>query len=201
MTRSALFKPLPVIFCLLLLPALLPAQTAGELDLLLDTRELSYAQAAWAVLEAAEALPQGAAGQDRAEAFRFARKWGWLPRRARTEDPILLRELSLLIMEAFRLRGGIMYSLFHNGRYAHRELVYRRFIQGRADPVQRVSGERLFRILGRVLSYTGDDDDLSPPTESPPSDGRRETGARQDGLLEEDRQNRMNGEGFNIEVE
>ncbi|MDR2158547.1 MAG: hypothetical protein LBP23_00600 [Treponema sp.] len=154
MTRSALFKPLAVLPWLFLLPALLAAQTASDMDLLLDTEELSYGQAAWIVMEAAEVLVAGE--QDRAEAFRTARRWGWLPRQARMEDPIPLRELSLLVMEAFRLRGGIMYSLFHTGRYAHRELVYRQFIQGRADPGRRVSGERLLRILGRVLSYTGE---------------------------------------------
>jgi hypothetical protein len=177
---------------------LLPAQTAGDLDLLLDTAELSYAQAAWVVLEAAEALPAGDA--DRIEAFRMARRWGWLPRQARTEDPILLRELSLLIMEAFRLRGGIMYSLFHNSRYAHRELVYRRIVQGRTDPVQRVSGERLLRVLGRVLSYSGDDEDLILQTDVPLAPDRGETGAVREGFAE-DRRNQAGGEGFNVEIE
>jgi hypothetical protein len=160
MTHSTLFKPAALLYCLFLLPALLSAQTAGELDLLLDTEELSYGQAVWFVLKAAEALPQGAAGEDRVEAFRMARRWGWLPQQARIEDPIPLRDLSLLVMEAFRLRGGIMYSLFHNSRYAHREMVYRQFVQGRTDPVQWVNGERLLRILGRVLSYLGDEEDL-----------------------------------------
>jgi hypothetical protein len=147
--------------CLLLLPHLLPAQTAGELDLLLDTKELSYVQAARFVLEAAEALPGSAPGEEAGpEAFRMARRWGWLPRGARMEDPIPFRDLSLLIMEAFRLRGGLMYSLFHNSRYAYRELIYHQIIQGRADPVRPVSGERLLRVLGRVLSYIGDDEDL-----------------------------------------
>jgi hypothetical protein len=161
MTHSTLIRPaamLALLAALLFLPAFLPAQTAGEMDLLLDTAELSYGQAAWLVLQAAEALPGAASGgQDRAEAFRTARRWGWLPRQARMDDPLPLRDLSLLIMEAFRFRGGLMYSLFHNSRYAHRELVYRQIVQGRTDPVQRVSGERLLLILGRALSYAGDE--------------------------------------------
>jgi hypothetical protein len=155
------FRLTAVLVALLFLPGLLPAQTAEEIDLLLEAGELSYAQAAWVVLEAAEVLPLGLSGeQERAEGFRLARKWGWLPRQARMEDPIRLRELSLLIMEAFRLRGGIMYSLFHSSRYAHRELVHLRIVQGRTDPVQKVKGELFLRVLGRVLSYTGDDEDL-----------------------------------------
>jgi hypothetical protein len=170
MTLPPIFvKPPVLLCCLLLFPALLPAQTAADMDLLLDTPELSCVQAAWVVLEAAEALPgdffgeQGRAGeQNRTEAFRLARRQGWLPRDARMEDPISLRDLSLLVMEAFRLRGGLMYSLFHNSRYAYRELIYRQIIQGRADPGRSVSGERLLRVLGRVLSYIGDDEDLMP---------------------------------------
>jgi hypothetical protein len=129
----------------------------------------------------------------------MARHWGWLPRRARTEDPILLRELSLLVMEAFRLRGGIMYSLFHNSRYAHRELVYRRIVQGRTDPVQRVSGERLFHILSRVLSITGDDEDLILQTEVSLPHDQGEGGAGREGPAAEEWRDR--GEGVDIELE
>jgi hypothetical protein len=35
--------------------------------------------------------------------------------------------------------------------------VYLGIIQGRSDPAMKVPGERLFRILGRVLDYTGTD--------------------------------------------
>jgi hypothetical protein len=49
-----------------------------------------------------------------------------------------------------------MFSLFPNPRYSYRELVYRRIIQGRAYSTQKVSGERLLRILSRALEYSGD---------------------------------------------
>jgi hypothetical protein len=57
-------------------------------------------------------------------------------------------------MKSFELRGGL-YRFFPTAHYAHRELVYLGIIQGRSDPHAKVPGERLFRILGRVLDHTG----------------------------------------------
>jgi hypothetical protein len=46
-----------------------------------------------------------------------------------------------------------MYSLFPGPRYAYRELLYLKIIQGRADGNFTVSGDRLLQILGRALQY------------------------------------------------
>jgi hypothetical protein len=59
-------------------------------------------------------------------------------------------------MRAFDMRGGLFYALFPGPRYAYRELVRLRFIQGRMDPALAVSGERLLRILGRALEHHQD---------------------------------------------
>jgi hypothetical protein len=59
-------------------------------------------------------------------------------------------------MKAFDLKGGIFYSRFPLPRYACRELVYLRIIQGRTDPGGRLDGRTFLQILGRVLTFTGD---------------------------------------------
>jgi hypothetical protein len=56
-------------------------------------------------------------------------------------------------MGAFSMKGGLFYALFPGPRYAYRELVHQRLIQERSDPALAVSGERLLRILGRVLDH------------------------------------------------
>jgi hypothetical protein len=58
-------------------------------------------------------------------------------------------------MKAFDLHGGAMYRISSSPRYAYRELLYLRIIQGASDPSQKVSGERLMRILGRALDHAG----------------------------------------------
>jgi hypothetical protein len=90
---------------------------------------------------------------------------GWL--RGEAESAITLQELSFLIMNAFDLRGGLMYTLFRNPRYAYREMIYRQLIQGRAYSNMNVSGIRFLQILGRVLSHTGENDLPDAEMQSP----------------------------------
>jgi outer membrane protein OmpA-like peptidoglycan-associated protein len=131
----------------------LHAQTAERLDAILDTAEVTCAMAAFVVLPAA-GLIDGNSAPD--AAFAEARARDYLPRNAAADTPIRLGELSFLIMQAFGMKSGFMYALFPGPRYAYRELVYRKLIQGRNDPALAVSGERLLRIIGRVLDYRGD---------------------------------------------
>jgi hypothetical protein len=137
----------------LLPPQTAAAQTAAELERLLALPAVSYGDAAWLVLNAAGIIPPESS---RDEAWRYAADNNWLPKKAAAERPATLGGLSLLMMKAFDIRGGFMYSLFPGPRYGYRELVYRKLIQGRAYSGMRVSGERLLRIVSRILDYSGD---------------------------------------------
>jgi hypothetical protein len=132
------------------IPAFLPAQTAERLDALLESAGVSYAEAAMMVLPAA-----ALAGEDVSPetAFAEARSRGLLPKAAEPGGAVRLGDLAFLIMGAFDMKGGLFYAIFPGPRYAYRELVHRRLIQGRNDPSLIVSGERLLRILGRVLDH------------------------------------------------
>jgi hypothetical protein len=124
------------------------AQTAAELETILDSGELTFSQAASFVLNAADVSYSG-------DAFAAARENGWLPAQAESGGAIRLGELSLLIMKSFGLRGGVMYGFFPNSRYACRELVYLQIIQGRNDPGAPVDGRTFLHILGRALTHAG----------------------------------------------
>jgi len=128
------------------------AQSGAEIDKLLSTDEVSLSLAARYVLPAADILPADATTES---SFTAALEKGWLPADAVSDAPIRLAELSFLITKAFDIKGGAMYSIFPGPRYAYRELLYLRVIQGMSDPKQTVSGERLMRILGRVLDRQG----------------------------------------------
>jgi hypothetical protein len=71
-------------------------------------------------------------------------------------------------MVAFGLKGGLMYSLFPGPRYAYRELLYLKIIQGRADGGSAVSGERLLHIIAQALRYSGEDGRLDAALLSAP---------------------------------
>ncbi|MDR1973022.1 MAG: hypothetical protein LBQ46_14005 [Treponema sp.] len=145
------FVFIAAIFCALIGP--LKAQTAERMDALLDASEVTYAMAAFVVMPAAGLL-SGDSTPD--AAFTEAAERGYLPGNAEAAGIIRLGELSFLIMRAFAMKSGFLYALFPGPRYAYREMVYRRLIQGRNDPALTVSGERLLRIIGRVLDYRGE---------------------------------------------
>jgi hypothetical protein len=146
------FVFLPVL--LLLLPAgLLHGQTAAALDDLLDSREITWAQACRFVLPAAGALGEHSAAQ---AAFDAAREKGWLPKGAEADSPVKLGGLSFLIIQSFSIKPSVLYALFPGPHYAYRQLDYLGLIPGPQDPALTVSGEELMQILGRVFDYRGE---------------------------------------------
>jgi len=154
--------PLRENFRVILLCALfctgLYAQTADEIETLLNTGAVTYSQAARFALEASEV----AAIRDPGEAFRYALEQNLLPKNAAPDMAVTLEGVSLVLMRAFNLKGGIFYSIAKNPHYAYRELVYKEIIQGRADPGMKVSGDQLLFITGRILSLREQEDVKKP---------------------------------------
>jgi len=146
-----LFFPL----CFLASAAFLSAQTAAELEAVLETPAITCTQAAWFVLASigSDASAVNAPANAQA-AFEQAAAQGWL-KNTQPDDRITLGQLSFLIMRAFEMKGGLMYLLLPGPRYAYRSMLSRSFIQGEADPAMTVSGERFLDILGKVLSAAG----------------------------------------------
>jgi hypothetical protein len=142
-----------VLVLLFLAAGFLPAQTAAELETLLETTAVSCAQAAKFV--AASVGSADSAGMEK-DAFDAAMAEGWLTKKAAAEKPITLAELSFLIMKAFDMKGGMMYAILPGPRYSYRSMISRSFIQGDADPAMTVSGDRFLLILGNVLNAAGD---------------------------------------------
>jgi hypothetical protein len=149
--KSSKFIVLPVLlFFFVLLP--LPAQTlAQDMDAILESEAVTWAQAARFVLPAA-GFPDAAG----LSSFQTALDRGWLPKDALPAGEATFGGLSFLVMKAFDLPGGIMYRVFPGPRYAYRELQYRGIIQGRQDSARRVSGFWLISLIGRTLELTGE---------------------------------------------
>ena len=133
---------------LLALPAILFAQTAERIEDILEVKAVTYGQATQFVLEAAE-LWDFIAEED---AFRVAEERRWLPRGVSPQDEASLAGIAFLIMKAFDMSGGLMYSLFDNPHFAYRELVYQNVIQGRVAPNMVVPGDYLLFMVNRLLA-------------------------------------------------
>jgi len=109
---------------------------------------VTYAQASRFVLEASGKMVT----YNPYEAFEYASENKWLPGKVSADQNARLDAVSLLILNAFDIKGGIFYSITNNSHYAYRELVYLRHIQGRVDPAMDVSGELLLFIVSSVLT-------------------------------------------------
>ena len=129
------------------------AQTAREMDAMLASDTVSAAAAARFVLGAADLLPPGLSGQGAERtAYNMAESNGWV--NASADDEITMKDAAFLIMKAFDLKGGAMYTLLKNPRYAYREMVYRKLIRGRMDQAVKVSGPELLLILDKTMKHT-----------------------------------------------
>ena len=128
------------------------AQIAAKLEEMLGKPVINWADAAIFALEASD----HEAFHDSEEAFIYAKEHNWLPKNAKIDAPARLDGISLLLMQAFGIKGGFMYSLAKNPHFAYRELVYKEIIQGRTDPRMKVSGDDFLFILSRILSIVDD---------------------------------------------
>ena len=142
-------------FFLFLFPALVFAQTAAELDTLLGTDAVTTNVAARFVMGAAGLAPPELSGEEaKTSAYKTALAKGWV--KSGPQEEISLKEAAFLMMNVFELKGGIMYSIFHNPRYAYREMIYLKLIPGRTYANSKLSGQKFLQVLGRVLNYTGE---------------------------------------------
>ena len=145
---------------LFVVPVFLPAQTAAELEMLLENPAITCDQAARFVVAssgspASIGSPVSADTELPENPFGWVMDKGWLPKNAEPDAPVTLGALSFLMMKAFNIKGGMMYALIPGPRYAYRAMVSRSLIEGTADPDMKVPGERFLIILGNVLSAAG----------------------------------------------
>ena len=160
-----------VVLALLVAPMIVWAQSNDIIDDILAEEEMTYGSAAYLLLLAIGELDEDA---DRVAAVTQFRQidsglaieggavvfQGASARFGQVGDvlnyppvaTLTLGEYALLIMQTFQISGGFMYSIAPSPRYAARELVFLRAIQGQSFPRMAVSGERGMRILGRILA-------------------------------------------------
>jgi hypothetical protein len=126
---------------LLALPLCVWGQSAADMDLALESGAVSFETAARWILPAAGIDGEG-------DPFAVAERGGLLPPGARRKAAIRLDGLAFMLVRAFGIRGGLLYTLFPGPRYAYRELRYRGVLAGRIDPARNVPGPYFFHLLG-----------------------------------------------------
>ena len=135
---------------LLLAAGSLWGQSNELLDVLFEEPEATLEQAAYLVLTASGRIPDDSSP---AEAAASLRDQGWTVPERSADEPLTLGEYSYLLMQAFELKGGVMYRIFPGPRYAGRELAYLKLIRADTSPYRTLSGEEAIGILGRLLEW------------------------------------------------
>ncbi len=128
------------------------SQTNEFVDSLLSEASVDYGQISYLVLVASDNLSEDS---DPAHAYELLENLGWAPKAGSVESSVDLANYAYILMRAFGMKGGIMYSFFPSPRYAYRELVARQVIQGRSDPDMKLDGIVAVRMLGRVFDVIG----------------------------------------------
>lgn len=128
------------------------SQSNEVMDALLAEEQATLGKTAYLVLSAA-GLVDEAQSVEQAFASLLEKPWGFAT--ASPEDRVSLGSYASLVMRAFDMRGGLMYTLFPGRRYAAREFAYRDFIQGNTSPGRTLSGRDVTHVLGRVLEALG----------------------------------------------
>lgn len=152
MDRERFRQKIVILVLLFFIAVGLSAQSNEFMDDLLQQASLSVGQASYLVLVASENLGDDADAQ---RSFDLLDSLGWAPKNKGPEDMVTLAEYAYMLMRAFGLKGGLMYSLLPSPRYAYRELRYKMIIQGRADPELQIDGSSAIRLLGRIFDVLG----------------------------------------------
>lgn len=142
-----------VLFCLI--AAGLTGQSASRIDDILAQEVLRYGSGAYLLLGSTGQVDRSATPSDSVEVLK---ELGFHLDGKEVGDSLNLGELSLLVMRVFDVRGGLLYSLLEDPRYAARELEFRQVIQGRAFPGMRVNGQRGLRIVNRAAALHAEGD-------------------------------------------
>ncbi len=128
------------------------SQSNEVLDRLLEEQQATLGNAAYIVFLAAEIGTEDWSVDQSIQELQ-SRDWGFDD--AAVDTVADLGSISFLIMRAFDMKGGIMYSLFPGRRYAAREFAFLGFVPGYASPARVLTGQEVTHILGRTLDHLG----------------------------------------------
>jgi len=126
------------------------AQSNEIIDKLLTEDAADLGSTAYMVLSAASMIDENT-GTAEAAAM-LADKGMGIFKGKNPSERVTFGEYSYMLMEAFGIKGGIMYRLIPGPRYASREIKYMGF-SDKSDPSASISGEEVLRILGYVLEW------------------------------------------------
>ena len=141
---------IPYVVLFLLTVAGLAAQSNELLDDFLSRPAADLGTSSYLILAAAGQISPDDTLEDAADWLREKGLDGKL-KDTNYDRPIRYGEFAYIMMEAFALKGGIMYSVFPGPRYAAREAAYRKWLLGSSVPGRTLEP---FEVLNALMLQT-----------------------------------------------
>jgi hypothetical protein len=124
------------------------AQSNEIIDAVLGQDPATVGSAAYIALSAAGVVREDVSP---ARAFSVASDAGWLEAEMGPDAPATFGIAAHLLMQAFGVKGGLMYRIATGPRYAAREFEYQGWIPDPMSPNEVITGEFLLRMTGSFL--------------------------------------------------
>ncbi|MBN2650945.1 MAG: hypothetical protein JXR63_01080 [Spirochaetales bacterium] len=126
------------------------AQSNQLIDSIVARDKALLGESALIILQAAELIDLNATSED---AMGFLENEKWL-KKLDADRSINQGELCLLIMMAFKIKGGAMFTMTRAPRYAARELAAIGGLTEKTSPYKSVSGQEVMMLLSWALDFT-----------------------------------------------
>jgi hypothetical protein len=126
-------------------------QSNQIIDELLSSEEATFGHVVYLVLHASLNIPEETSIEEAIDALK-EKNW----KKVKIMDPfkpIKLGDFSILLMRAFDIKGGVMYSIFKSPKYATSELAYMGIITGNTQYTRTISGMEVLVYLGNLLEW------------------------------------------------
>lgn len=125
------------------------AQSSERLSDLMETDKISKGQAAYLTATLMNLVEESAGNQD---AFAVLQEHKLFSAKDNPDDAITIGHISLLYMKACGIKGGILYTITKNRRYAFRELKARGILPNQVTSTMLLSGLDALNLLNDCIS-------------------------------------------------
>lgn len=128
------------------------AQSSQKISELMAAPEITKGQASYLVASYMQLVKDEASEDEAFDAFKELR---FFASNENVSDLIRIDQISLLYMEACKLKGGLFYSITHSKRYAFRELKAKGLIPNQIVGSMTVSGLDAINLLNDCVAKSG----------------------------------------------
>lgn len=126
----------------------LSAQSSEKISEILESPKVTMGQVAYLAGTCGQGLPDESTY---GEAFSEMQNRGFISPNLSADDEATLSRVACLLAKSTEMRGGIMFSIFKNERYAFKEFKARGIVPQNADPSMNLDGHDAFGMLNACL--------------------------------------------------